>query len=94
MNMMEQIRDAIIDSNISHRQIAINADISESTMNNIVQCKRDGVNSLTLEEFARVLGKKFVLVDIVPEIIQELEPSQTMFSGEYTLDRGEIATDE
>lgn len=82
MNMMEQIRDAIIDSNISHRQIATNADISESTMNNIVQCKRDGVNSLTLEEIARVLGKKFVLVDIVPEIIQELEPSQTMFSGE------------
>lgn len=84
MSMLDQIRDAIHDSGISARMIAVKSDISEGTMNNIVQGKRDGVNSATLEAIALCLGKKFILVDIVPEIIQELVQDQEIygFSGE------------
>lgn len=72
LNTLEQLRTLIKDSGVSQRVIAEKTGVTQQTIENIVSGKCKGVNSCTADAVAEALGKKFVLVDSVPEICQEL----------------------
>lgn len=82
---MTSIRSAIVQlieaSNMSQTLIAGKADVSVKTVQNILSEKGEirGINSETAEQIAAVFGKKFVLVDIVPEICEELSVQQGIY---------------
>lgn len=72
MNMLQQLQKAIEERGISRKDILGKTSISENTLANLINSNREGFNSRTLEEVAAALGMKFVLIDAVPEIYQEL----------------------
>jgi transcriptional regulator with XRE-family HTH domain len=80
---MNSIRDQIValvkEAGISRTLIASKADVSLSTIEKIMAGEGRGVNSETAELIAGVFGKKFVLVDVVPEICEELVWQQGIY---------------
>jgi transcriptional regulator with XRE-family HTH domain len=80
---MNSIRDQIValvkEANISRTLIAGKADVSLSTIEKMMAGEGRGINSETAELIAEVFGKKFVLVDAVPEICEELLVQQGVY---------------
>lgn len=72
MNTMQQLQTAIKDSGLTIKILALKSGVTEGTVSNVLSGRCAGVNSCTADAIAEVLGMKFVLMERVPELVQEL----------------------